>query len=126
MNTQNKSVSHMGGFVALALAAMLLMDGASWSARPTVDSNNHDAKTPTDGLTQQFSGNIVSAVDGLLLIENAIGVDHRVRVTKETMIMLNDTEVSFDALVSGLHASILAESQGSEWVAMSIDARHQY
>jgi len=126
MNMQNKSVSHRRGFAVLAFATLLLIAGASWSARPTVDATNHDARAPTDGLTQQFSGNIVNAVDDRLLIMNAVGEDHVVRVTKETTIMLNNTEVSFDALSSGLHADILAESQGSEWVAISIHARYEY
>jgi hypothetical protein len=91
-----------------------------------VDRNDHSATAPTDGLTQQFSGKIVSAIDDLLVIENAGGDYHRVRVTEQTIIMLNGTEVSSDSLVSGLFASVLAESQGSEWIAMSVDARHEY
>lgn len=91
----------MLGIAVLAIAAMLLMVNMSSSARPTIDPNNHNAMAPADGLTQQFSGKIVSAVDELLLIVSAVGDDHRFRVAEDTTIMLNDAETSFDALVDG-------------------------
>jgi hypothetical protein len=81
---------------------------------------------PADGLTKHFAGEIVGVLSERIMLVDAVGEDHAFPVADDAMIMLNDTEASFDMLYAGLLATVHAESRGGEWVAISVHARKQY
>ena len=126
MNTQDRSAVFRRSVLILAIASLLVLSGGASFLRPPETLVDRATTAPADGLTKLFAGQIAGVEGDMLMIVNAAGEDHRLRVAEDATIMLNDTEASLDSLSGGLHATVMAESRGSEWVATSVDARYQY